>query len=342
MFQAVATLTSYQPDVFLPTFAEILSSVLACLTSQILTLRVQAAHAIMSLAHALGHLPTPPTSLVASLGRTTTDYIDEQRKERKPPQDLSSLGKVLSACIHENTPAHTALSPMWGLSVIAALIVLSGADAFRHPKTIKFVLGHLQTAMAVKKTTVRATTGIVWRSLIWTCVQLDNSGETDDKKNGGWRVVRQIVDGTIGISLVAALVGQKETKRIRISQALEVVGAMIKKGGKTCEEAVDTLDRLLCGVGSNVAGQGEESWKDSKLLTEPLFDGTLLEAEWKNLATHVKDALTKGVVVKDVRPLREEEVIEHWNVLFAIWQTAVKRAPLSENGEAPVRFCDPF
>jgi hypothetical protein len=338
LFQAVATLTSYQPDVFLPTFADILPSVLACLTSQNLTLRAQAANAIISLAHALGHLRTPSASLVASLSQTTTGYIDEQRKDRKSPQELSSLGKAFSSCIHADTPSHLALSPMWALSVIAAVIVLSGADALSHPKTIKFVLGHLQTAMAVKRTTVRATTGIVWRSLIWACLQLDNSDETDDKKIGGWRVVRQIVDGAIGISLVGALVGQTDLKANRVPQALQVVSTMIKKGGKTCEEAVDILEKLLCRVGSSVEGRSEESWEDSKLLSEPLFDGTLLEAEWKNLATHVKDALNKGVAIRDIRPLREDQVTEHWDSLFTIWKAAVERAPLGEDGDVPVRF----
>jgi hypothetical protein len=335
--QAVGTLASYQPAVFLAPFAEILPSVFACLTSQNLALRAQAAHAILALSHALGHLSSPSASLIATLAQATINYIDEQRKARKAPQDLSPLGKALSMCLNTDTPAHPAQSPMWGLSVIAAIIVLSGAHALAHPRTIKFVLGHLENAMAAKKrSTVRATTGFVWRALIWACVQLDKGDETDEKKNGGWRVVCQIVDGAIGVSIVAALVGQQEPKAERVRHALVVVSAMIKKGGKTCEEAVDILDRLLCGVGRSVEERQEEIWVESKLLTEPLFDGTLLEAEWRSLVVHVKDALTKTVMVRDVRPFREDEVTKHWDALFAIWKSAVERAPLGQDGEVPV------
>lgn len=340
--QAVATLLTYQPAIFLPPLAEILPSVLTCLTSQNFALRTQAAHAILSISNALAHLPSPSTSLVESLSQTTINYLDEQRKGRNATQDLSPLGKAFSACINTDTPAQSAQSPMWALSVIAAMIVLSGAEALSQPRTIKFVLGHLQSAMGAKRrSTVRATTGIVWRALIWACVQLDKSDVTDEKKNSGWRVVRQIVDGAIGISLVAALVGQREPKAERILHALDVVGAMIKKGGKTCEEAVEILDRLLCAVGSSVEERKAGTWVDSKLLAEPLFDGTFLEAEWKHLAPHVKDALTKGVKVSDVRPLGEDEVVEHWDVLFTIWKAGVERAPLGESGDIPVCY-SPF
>ena len=284
-------------------------------------------------------MPSPSASLVDSLAQATINYIDDQRKARRTPQDLSPLGRAFSVCMNTDTPTHPAQSPMWALSVIAAVIVLSGADTLSQPRTIKFVLGHLQTAMGpTRRSTVRATTGIVWRVLIWACVQLDKGDETDEKKNSGWRVVRQIVDGAIGISLVAALMGQRDPRAERVSHALEVVSVMIRKGGKTCEEAVDILERLLCAVGSSVEEPKEDTWVDSKLLAEPLFDGTFLEAEWKHLAPHVKDALTKSVTISDIRPLREDQVIEHWDDLFTIWKAGVERAPLGEDGDVPVCY----
>ncbi|KAF8589093.1 hypothetical protein K439DRAFT_1383673 [Ramaria rubella] len=333
--KAVATLALYQPTVFVSSFAEIIPSVLANITSSNLTLRMQAAHAVISVSRALSHLPDPPASLQTTLSEATTSYLVQQHKSRRTPQELSPLGKAFDMCLSAETPSHSAHSPMWALTVIAAFIVLSGGEALTHSKTLKFVLGHLQTAMLVKRTTVRATAGLVWRALIWACVQLDNGQETEEKKDAGWRIVRQIVDGAIGISIVAALTRQRHSNKKRVPQALEVVSAMIKKGGKTCEEAVDILERLLCGVGSGIEELKEENWVNEKLLSEPLYDGTLLQGDWKNLALHVKDGLNQSVTIVDVRRLQEDEVIEHWDALFAIWREAVERAPLGDDGDVP-------
>jgi hypothetical protein len=292
---------------------------------------------MLSLSQAIAHLPTPPRALLASLAQSTSTYLTEQHQARKTPQEFSPLGKAFKACFDADVPAHAAQSPMWALSVTAAIVVLSGGDALTRARTIKFVLGHLQVAMAVKRTTVRATAGLVWRALVWACVHLDAGEQSQEQRDAGWKVVRQIVDGAIGISVVAALVGQRERKAERVVQALEVVKTMIRKGGRACEEAVDILERLLSAVGSGVEERREEAWSNERLLAEPLFDGTLLQAEWKGVAAHVKDALGRSVSVKDVSPLREDEVVEHWNSLFAIWKEGVERAPLGEDGDVPVR-----
>lgn len=321
---------------FLPSLVEVLPSVFANLTSPNLTLRTQAAHALLSLSHAFAHLPSPPGALLASLAQATSTYLTEQHQARKTLQDLSPLGEAFHTCLDADIPAHAAQSPMWALSVTAAIVVLSGGEALTRPRTIKFVLGHLQTAMTMKKTTVRATAGLVWRVLVWACLRLDAGLQSQEQRDAGWKVVRQIVDGAIGISVVAALVGPKERKAERVTQALDIVKTMVRKGGRTCEEGVDVLERLVCGVGIGIEEHRAEGWSNEKLLADQLFDGTLLQAEAKSLATHIKDALVRNVTVNDVRSLQEDEVMLHWDTLFTIWKDAVERAPLGEDGEVPV------
>jgi hypothetical protein len=148
--------------------------------------------------------------------------------------------------------------------------------------------------------------------------------------------VQQLVDGAIGISVVGALVGQKEIRAKRLSQALQVVSMMIKKGGKTCEEAVAVLEQLLSRVGGALEDTPDDTWEEHSLLTELLFDGTLLRAESKNLVDYVRSSVDKTAIIRQITPLKEDEVIQYWDVLFSIWKQAVEKAPLGQSGDIPV------
>ncbi|GJJ10511.1 hypothetical protein Clacol_004737 [Clathrus columnatus] len=333
-FKAIAMLAEHKPEIFLAPFAELLPSVLTALVSSNLALRLEAANTLLGLASALSTYPNPPPALLASFSLAIGTYLSDQHQARKPGQDLSPIGKIFRTCLNVEVPAHSAQSPMWALSCISAFIVLSRGDALSQPRTIKFILTHLQTAMAAKRTTVRATAGLVWRSLVWACLHLDGSGEEgEEKKSSAWKVVRQLVDGAIGISVVAALVGHSNIKSKRLAEAIEVIRAMIKRGGKTCEEAVDVLERLLCGIGH--MAPVERKWDENSLLAEPIFDGTLLRADWKTLTGHVKSGLNKSAAIQDITPLQESEVCEHWQDLFKLWKEALAKAPLEENGDVP-------
>lgn len=328
-------LTEHKPEIFMSPFAELLPSILATLTSTNPLLRVEAANALLGLASSLSMYPNPPSPLLASFSLAIGTYLSDQHQARAPGQELSPIGKIFRICLNAETPTHAAHSPMWALSCIAAFTVLSRGDALSQPRTIKFILTHLQTAMAAKRTTVRATAGLVWRALIWSCLHLDRQeGETGEKKTSAWKVVRQLIDGAIGISVVAALVGHQDIKSKRLVQAIEVISTMVKKGGKTCEEAVDVLERLLHEVGQ--MSPAVHQWDENTLLSQPIFDGTLLRSDWKALSGHVKNGLQRSAVIQDIAPLSEEEVAEHWEDLFRLWKEAIAKAPLEENGDVPV------
>ncbi|KIJ38991.1 hypothetical protein M422DRAFT_32865 [Sphaerobolus stellatus SS14] len=334
--KAVGALISRQPAIFMAPFAEILPSVFANLTSQNATLRVEAAHALLSFSRAIIHTETRPPAVLQSLSQATVTYMAAQHEGRKSPEHLSPIGKAVKICFESETPGHAYQSPMWALSVITSLIVLSGADTLTQNRIIKFIMDHLQTALSFKRTTVRAAGGLVWRVLLWACLQLDKSDQSDEKKESGWKVVRQVVDGGIGISLVAALLGVEQIRSRRISQALQVINAMIKKGSKTCEEGVNVLAQILSGVGQSLEKDDTKRWEEHTLLAEPLLDGTFLRSEINNLPTHVKSGLNKSAAILDILPLHEDEVIQYWDVLFVIWTEAIKRAPLGMHGDVPV------
>ncbi|KAF8503016.1 hypothetical protein BU17DRAFT_71831 [Hysterangium stoloniferum] len=335
--KAVATLMFNQSDIFLVPFAEILPSVFANLTNSNLSLRVEAAHALLSIAFAFARCSSP-VSVGASLAHATTAYLEAQNQTRKTLQDISPITRAFRQCFEVKVATHAAASPTWALSVIAAVIVLSSTNALTQSRTLKFTLGHLQTAMSHKRTTIRAASGLVWRSLVWACVQLDKSDEevhTDQNKNSGWKVVRQLVDGAIGISIVGALVGQEDIRAKRLSDALQVVSQMIEKGGKTCEEAVDVLEQLLSRVGTSLENISDDTWEEHSLLTGLLFDGTLLRAESKNLVDFVRSCVDKTAMIRQITPLKEDEVVRYWDVLFSIWKQAVEKAPLGQDGDIP-------
>ena len=334
-FQAIGALLSRQPNLFMAPFAEILPSVYANVTSQNATLRVEAVHALLALSHAIVHADERSPAVVSALAEATVTYMTNQYETRKL-NDTSMITKFVRTCFDADVPSHAAQSPMWALSVVATLIVLSGGEALTQNRIIKFVMDHLQIAVSYKKSTIRAVSGLVWRALVWACVQLDKSDEPEDKKESAWKLIRQLVDGGIGISIVGALLGVEQIRARRLSLVFQTITVMIKKGSKTCEEGVGVLAHVLSGVGKHLGKPKRAQWQEQSLLAEPLFDGTFLRAEWKQLGVHVKNGHNKNVALQEIIPLHEDEVVQFWDVIFAIWTEAIKRAPLESTGEVPV------
>lgn len=336
MDKAIGTLAS-RWQVFSTPMSDIIPSVLANLLSQNNSLRVEAAHTLLKVSSALAKATSTSPAPLSDLSQCILTFLTEQHRNKKNPQDISPLNKAFSICFYSDSPAHLAQSPAWALSVIASLIVLSGGDALLQPGVIKFIIGHLQTAITNKNMTIRAFGALVWRALIWAAVRLDKSDVTKDKKDSAWKVVCQIVDAGVGVSIVAASVGVSTTRNRRLCQTLQIVRAMVKKGKRTCEEAVNVLAQLMSGIArGDMDSPSSPLWTEQSLLVDSLFNGTLLRTEWKQLSTTVRVAVNKNSVVSGILCLQEDEVIQYWDLIFATWKDAIEKAPLGSNGGVPV------
>ncbi|OJA17207.1 hypothetical protein AZE42_00199 [Rhizopogon vesiculosus] len=345
--KAIHDLSVYQPSTFVPAFTELLPSILANLLAPTLLLRTQACHALGGFV--LACVSIPQSSLQTRISKAVAKFLTNTTRspEKKSPSKPSSdpvIVRTLRTTLNASDPQHAAQGPVWALSVIASFIVLLGPAVYVDVRLTRIISALLQLAVRNKKSSVRGLACVTWRCVAWAyfrpCSSMVSDEEVDlnDKdvdllRENYWKLLKSITDMGAGVATVAALLGDDSDDEDRLSKALTLIKAMIKKGGQTCGDGME-IARILVSA-ENVG----EAWSMNKLIPHSLFSSNpgLLTAEYKTLATAVRPILDECPQLTDVRSLTRDELSRSWvfDNLIDIWRSGLACLELPDDSGPP-------
>ena len=361
MIQAIHDLSVYEPSIFVPAFTELLPSVLDNLLAPTLSLRAQACHALGGFA--LGTSRIPSSVLHTRISESIVSFLTVV--PITPPKASSSTANVdppivrtLRTTLNAQEPQFVAHGPVWALSVLASFIVLLGPALCVSVKLTRVLSALFTLAMRHKKSSVRALTCLVWRSIVWVyfrpplrsltddCGPSDMDDETQDprltteeeeRRANFWRVVKSIVDMGTGIATAGSLLGARPGEDCNVTKVITILKSMAQKGGFPCHDAMEVIKRL---VGSEEA----PDWDWNKLLPPALFSSSpgLLTADFRMLSEAVKPIFDQTALTTDIRPLTGTELRAEgvFDGLTATWRLALTQVNLSTDAQLPVRPCN--
>ncbi|KAJ6508515.1 hypothetical protein C8R45DRAFT_967683 [Mycena sanguinolenta] len=354
--KAIHDLSIYQPSIFVPRFEALLPSVLTSLLALTAGIRVQACHALGGFARGLAILPV--SALHTRISATTVSVINapssfSPRKSPTKPNE-SPLVRTLRTTLNATEVQNVSQGPVWGLSVIAALLVLCNSAVYAHEEGRRVFIALLSCSMNHKKSTVRSLGSAVWRAATWAyCQPLlpangDEESEVDEDETSRaklrkielgrekfWtEIVSTVVDMGVAVSTVAALLEDTENS---IEEALTRIATVMKlmssRGGPNHISAVDILAQIVSFE------PAETEWNWNKLLPRGLFSASpgLLTAEFNALETPVRAIVAQCPDLHDVRSLTREEVAQPaiFSKLVELWKECLGSVGLQDDDPIP-------
>ncbi|KAF9465816.1 hypothetical protein BDZ94DRAFT_1253254 [Collybia nuda] len=407
--KAVYDLSTYLPHIFIPAFTPLLPALLSNLLATTLPLRVQACHALGGFV--LGLLVCDSTSKErhdsevdrTRIAITVTEFLTRPplpstpRKSPfssptklssplKPSMNLASPGKqdapivrTLRTTLNASSPSHAAHGPVWGLCVLAGLIVLLGGcvteTGLEGGKVGRIVSSLAALGMAHSRSSVRALACLMWRGIGWGWFVATGEGRAKAGVAAWWKVVLGNVELSTGTSIVGGLVNaasQEEEDDAEdekegmmrwdagdlLRGAVSVLEVMVKKDDKTCKEAIDSLKQLV-GAGKyrsspdrhetqeddedSYENEDPNSWHPSSLIPHALFASIphLMAVEFTSLSKALHPIFADRLVLRDVRALRRTEIMRGWGCTEPTPQplTAPQKAPMWEGLVGVWRAC---
>ncbi|KAI6039330.1 hypothetical protein EDC04DRAFT_1755812 [Pisolithus marmoratus] len=354
--KAIHDLSLYQPSTFVPSFVDLLPSILSNLLAPTLTLRTQACHALGGFV--LGVIALPHSSLHTRISKTVATFLTISTSS--PPRKTKSgntlkpeplIVRTLRSTLNATDPTHVAHGPVWALSVLASFIVLLGPKLCTDIQLTRIVSALLTLAIRSKKSSVRALGCLLWRCITWAYMRppLKSEPSAGDNEGAGmhdqdvplardnfWKLVRSVVDMGVGVSTVAALITDEHDDEDRLRKAIELVKSMIQKGSQACEDGME-IARIF--VSFENTGQ---SWTLKKLLPHSLFSSNpgLLTAEYSGLSSVVRPIFDECPQLTDVRSLTREELSRDWvfDELIELWKIALKSLRMTEKYDLPLEI----
>ena len=371
--QAIYNLSIHEPSIFVPAFTELLPSILDNLLAPRLAQRAQACNALGGLALGasqipLSHTHTRLSEIVNAVLTDTSSLPTSPPHTPSARKSDSMLVKTLRVTLSAHDPSCAAQGPVWALCTLAALIVLLGPALVTSTKLTNVVKALLAASIRHKKSSVRALACVVWRPLAWAyfrppLLQMSNDGEDEveeqawedermtkpaawtlaevARREDFWKVATTMVDMGAGVGTIGALLAHKSDDVGSVSRAITLLEVMVKRGGNMCQDAVQTLCRLVSArVPAAKAEQGDSDWDWAKLLPTGLFsaDPGLLTVDFAHLSEEVRQVLKQTATVADVRALSAAEL---WMTgvmdgLIKVWRNALTQVCLSWDAELPV------
>ncbi|KAL4251214.1 hypothetical protein ABKN59_006305 [Abortiporus biennis] len=367
--KAIHDLSITYPAIFVPAFANILPSLFGGLLAPTLVMRSQACHALGGFAFASASLPNSATH------RNIADYViaflttppsgSPSKTKSLDPADDALIVRTLRTILKAQEPIQAAQGPVWAFCVLASLVIMLRSEVFGNEKIMKLLIGLFTVGMRHKKSSVRALGCVVWSCVTWAYFQpclpptpkyVSDEGE-DEKDEGeveeeddpegyyaqrlksGWSVVQSICDMGAGVALIGALLAPDmpfhESEHSRLRRALNMLSTMSKKGGQTCQDALELVAQLTSTfldasvTASTPASSCTLAWEPMRLLAPSLFDNNpgLLTADWTTLANTIRPIVVKECICySEVRSLTEEELGLDWvfNGLVNVWKDGLR------------------
>ncbi|KAJ6525284.1 hypothetical protein DFH09DRAFT_1416643 [Mycena vulgaris] len=340
--KAIHDLSVYQPSIFVPRFAIVLPSVLSSLLAPTLAIRAQACHALGGLARGLATLPI--SSAHTRISAVITSHLTaapspSKKSPTKPACNESALVRTLRTTLNATEVQHVSQGPVWGLSVVASLLVLANSAVYAHNNARRAFIALLSLAMNHKKSSIRSLGCAVWRCTAWAYCQPLLPGNGDDEsevdkedatrsKRGlveqgreqFWtKIVATVVDMGVGLSTTAALLEEAgSTSEESLTRIAPIMRMMTSRGGDNLNSAIEILARMVSFEPS------ETDWSWNKLLPRGLFSASpgLLTADYSSLESPVRSIIAQCPDKCDVRSLSRDEVAqpEIFDKLIEMWK----------------------
>ena len=355
--QAVHDLSLYQPDIFVPSFVDLLPSVLCSLLAVTLPLRVQACHALGGFVNGL--LSLPRSSIHTRVSETVATYLLVPSTPKKSGSE-SDITRTLRTLLSIQEPTHPAHGPVWALIVIGCFAVLLGPRTYTDQQIYRIFHAQCNQIMRHKKGTIRAMGCLLWRCLAWVYVQpplIPDPTRTDEEEEEEvetlchsddeslakcraewWTLVQAVLEMRTGVSTIVCLLSApQDNSGELVHSVLRILGNMVRKGGMVCGEAIQIAQRLVST--ELPAAQWEDSDPTVTLPTAFLdaYPGPL-STDFQNLSAAVKPILDDCVTVDSVRPLTSGELAHDavFKGLVALWRDGLRAVIIEGDMDPPV------
>jgi hypothetical protein len=347
----------YQPATFTSPFVDLLLPILSNLLAPVLAIRMQACHALGGLALACTTLPQTRhrASISEVVAGSLVSLIAGTEDVAKSPQD-STLFRTLRTTLIAEEPQHVAQGPIWGLCVLANLIVLIGPALKTNSHAARAILLLLNLARRHKRSSVRALACVAWRCLVWTYYQpplLTEDHEAEKNPDASkalsgkyvpskecWAFVVSELELGMGATAIAGLLGNEDIAEEDYKSAFQILDKMISQGGFICSSGVEALCRITS------LENPVPDWNVNMLLPRILLVANpgLLTSDLNTLSAIVKPVVDDGSVAKNIRPLTQDEITTGWifDVLVKLWKKVMAQMiVVVETDEAPVSYLRP-
>ncbi|PFH53300.1 hypothetical protein AMATHDRAFT_137672 [Amanita thiersii Skay4041] len=371
--KAIHDLCEFQPSIFINAFAPILPSILQSLLAPTLALRLQACQALGSMVAAANQILVRNAHTHARFAWVVRSFLTQSPPNKKQtstavgnltPREPTII-RTLRTTLEATDPHHSAQGPVWALNVLAQFITLLGPVLIEDQRLCRMISSLLGLGLRHPKSSVRALVCVVWRPLVWVWFQppfkpditmeedwIDSSAMVNDDEEDSikqarkrsilagketfWKLISTVVDCRTGVLTIAALLGNDSSKANAddtIKRVFHLLKLMIQKGGSSCADAIDIVQRLVSFE------QLADPWDVNMLLPRSLFTASsnLLAVEFKNLSTTVRSILERSAGLDVVRSFTREEISRSWifDGLVETWRTAVGYLQIFQGSDTP-------
>ncbi|KAG2342192.1 hypothetical protein BDR05DRAFT_1060484 [Suillus weaverae] len=249
------------------------------------------------------------------------DFLDKQCAKTTSTQ-ISELHRIAKAAIAVEEESELVEGPVWLLSTMSSLIILSDHCLFSHSDTFKFFMRLAVLGFAHVRSVVR---GLAQR--LWSCLAIAFTRMPDEDvrtKEAVFLYLDRRPRSDIGIAVVTMLLNtsaapsSSSSEQITfdaVSRALTLVHDMAHDSDKhISSNGLSLLHQLMGGVGAPAPSTPDMSTSSPRLPTS-LFDGSLLTGKWDRSTLHSihRSSLT------EVRHLSEAEILRHRTRLRSTW-----------------------
>ncbi|KAJ7133006.1 hypothetical protein C8R46DRAFT_1140336 [Mycena filopes] len=295
--KAIHDLSIYQPSIFVPRFESLLPSVLANLLAQTAGIRAQACHALGG----LSSLNTRIAAVVSSILDSSKSSPSKRSSPKEPAQNVSQ-------------------GPVWGLSVVASLLVLANSGAYADDETRRALIALLSVSQHHKKSSVRGLGSA------------DESEVDDEQEKARSNRLAKIQHGRELFWTNAADVSSEEI----LTRVAQILKFMSSKGGANLTSAFELLEKMVSFEPTDT------EWNWNKLLPRGLFSASpgLLTAEFNALETPVRSIVAQCPDVYDVRSLSRDDVVQPaiFQKLVDMWKECLGHVGLQDEDPIPPRI----
>ncbi|KAG2037796.1 hypothetical protein BDR03DRAFT_919410 [Suillus americanus] len=250
------------------------------------------------------------------------DFLDKQWAKTNSTQ-ISELHRIAKAAIAVVEESEIVEGPVWLLSMMSSLVILSDHCLFSHSDTFKYFIQLAVLGLAHVRSVVR---GLAQR--LWSCLAIAFTRIPDEDartKEAVFLYLDRKPLSAIGIAVVTMLLNtsavpsssssEQITSFDAVSRALTLVHDMTHDSDEhTSSDGLLLLHKLMGGVGAP-APSTLGTTTSSPRLPRSLFDGSLLTGKWdRSTLCSIHSSL-----LTEVRYLSEAEIIRHRTRLRSMW-----------------------
>ena len=250
------------------------------------------------------------------------------------PTSSRKLPPLLDAAVSSKNFGKMGENSAWALTVVASFVILLGPSLFLHQGPLKLVMNVAQKALRYRPG--RDLNPHVWRTFIWSMTELyiqrisTEKGDIDILKRCVL-VLKQALHGGLGAALITSLlevtstdVQNKSVPGWAIPSVIDIIQDMLSsKYRNVRDEACRCLRHI---IGPTSSRQRETCWAADSLLSQFLFDGSLLRADYLQI-----EEMVRSTSIFSPRCLSQEETLTHWHQISTCFVLVVRNG--FKNGE---------